>query len=73
MASSHQAAANAWQPCATSFKMLFQIAVNLVMQNKVKSLRFQRLPRSYVVQVVARLCAFSIPFNLLDAASREPV
>ena len=53
--------------------MLFQIAMNLVMQNKVKSLRLQRLPRSYAVQVVARLCAFSKLFNLLDAARHEPI
>jgi len=70
---SHQAAANAWLQCASSFKMLFQIALNLVMQSKVKSLRLQRLSRSYAVQVVARLCAFSKLFNLLDAARHEPV
>ncbi|MCJ7531658.1 MAG: hypothetical protein MUO64_11585 [Anaerolineales bacterium] len=53
--------------------MLFQIALNLVIQSKVKSLRLQRLPRSYAFQVVARLCAFSVPFILLDAARHEPV
>ena len=68
----YETAAYAWLHCASSFKMLFQIAMNLVMQNKVKSLRLQRLPRSYAVQVVARLCAFSILFNLLDAARHEP-
>ncbi|MCJ7529945.1 MAG: hypothetical protein MUO64_02785 [Anaerolineales bacterium] len=72
-ASSHQAAAYAWLHCGNSFKMLFQIALNLVMQNKVKSLRLQRLPRSYADQVMARLCAFSNLFNLLDAAHHEPV
>ena len=56
-----------------SFKLLFQIAMNLVMQNKVKSLRIQRLPRSYAIQVVARICAFSNLFNLLDAARHEPI
>jgi len=40
---------------------------------KVKSLRLQRLPRSYAVQVVASLCAFSKLFNIMDAARHEPV
>jgi len=33
----------------------------------------QTLLQSYAVQVVARLCAFSILFNLLGAARHEPV
>jgi hypothetical protein len=72
-ASSHQAAVNARLHYGNSFKMLFQITMNLVMQNKVKSLRLQRLPRSYAVQVVARRCTSSELFNTPDVAHHEPI